>query len=187
MTAKTITRRPALGQAWSGDWRARVLNRLHSRGFRSVADFANSAPRASLVALAEELSTDHNAGIDHADVCAEQLARLWREEANRTGPDSIELMARRILVGELHDAIPEGWLQEWPVSDDIRSPLSRFLNATTSWTSHVGQEHEPASDRIFEAMIERGRSGEIPAGWLPSSAEDPILLDLFARYWREPS
>jgi hypothetical protein len=46
--------------------------------------------------MADELSTDHEAAIDHADVAAEQLVQIWREEATRGGPKAIERQHEQI-------------------------------------------------------------------------------------------
>ena len=184
MTNRVVTRIPAKGQAWLGDWRARLLARLVARGYRSVSAFAYATSHASLLALAQELSTNHEEGIDHADVAADQVARLWREEAQRNGPREVERMARRILVGELRSELPEGWQAKWDYTDDINSPASRFLSAATSWIGNVGKENEAASERILAEMIAEGKAGKIPAGWVPEDAEDPILVDIFSHYWK---
>jgi hypothetical protein len=184
MREKPRTKVPALGQAWLGDWRTRTLERLYARDFESIAAFADSKPTASLLALAEELSTDHSANVDHADVCAEQVARLWREEAERGGSEAVERMARRILVGELHLDLPYGWLKDWAKNEEAASRVSMVLS---SWESHIGDAREGAAGRVVEAMLDEGRAGRIPQGWLPSNADDPILVDIFERYWRDPS
>jgi hypothetical protein len=89
-----ITKVPARGQAWSGDWRARVFERLRARGLESVTAFADSRPAASAVELADEPSIDATAGIDRADVAAEQLLRIWREEARGGGSEATERLRR---------------------------------------------------------------------------------------------
>src|SRR4051812_35246394 len=128
MTAGSITRTPGLGQAWSGNWQARVLDRLRVRGFERVTEFSESRPKASTIELADELSTEHEVGIHHADVAAEQLVRIWREEATHEGPEAIERFARRLLVGELHQDLPEGWRSEWS-SEEAGPAMSRLAAA----------------------------------------------------------
>lgn len=185
MTNKNITKVPALGQAWSGDWQARIRDRLRARGFSSITAFSESEPRASIVELAEELSTDHEAEINRADVAAEQLLRIWHEEARQAGPEAIERLSRRLLVGALHSAVPEGWHADWK-SEEARSAASRAAAALTHWRGHLGKEHRPAADRIVSALLREGREGTIPPGWLPTSADDPRLVDLFRRHWVAP-
>jgi len=182
--SKAIVKIPARGQAWIGDWEKRILDRLHKRGFGTIASFADARPVASLVELANELSIDEDANTDRSDIAAEQIARLWRREANRHGTEAVEHMARRILVGELRRGLPEGWLPNWTESEEARSAASRAASATTSWASALGQEYEEASDRVFTALVEEAQAGSIPRGWLPASADDPILLRIFQQHWK---
>jgi len=185
MTDKRITKVPALGQAWADNWQARILDRLRARGFSNVTALSESNPTASIIEMANELSTDHEAGIDHADVAAEQLVRLWREEAQCSGPEAIERFCRRLLVGELHQDLPEGWRAEWK-SEEARPAMSRMTAATSHWACNLSKEHRRASNRVFSAMLKEGQDGRIPSGWLPASADDPLLVDIFRRHWGEP-
>jgi hypothetical protein len=183
-----ITKLPGLGQAGRGDWRGRILDRLHERGFDSVTAFADASPLTSLQALADELSTDHNARVHRADVAVEYLTRVWRDEADRAGTDAIEYMARRMLAGQLHQDVPGGWLADWNVDSDA---CSRMASVFAGWSSYVGtlgdEERHTAVHRVMNAMIEAGRDGQLPSGWLPASADDPLLVEIFARHWREPT
>ncbi len=186
MTTPVHTRIPALGQAWLGDWRARVFARLRAYGFDNIVSFVDSNSPRSLVSLAELLSTHRETAIDYADIAAEQIAQLWREEAARNGPGAIEHMARSTLVGELNRALPEGWMVEWSPGDDIESPVSRFLRAISNWTEDMGSEHAQPVERVFRAMVEDARAGRIPAKWLPKDAADPLLVSIFAHSWDGP-
>lgn len=182
MTARSITRLPGLGQAWSGNWQGRVLDRLRVRGFDRVTTFGESRPTASAIQLAEELSTDHEVGINHADVAAEQLVRLWREEATRDGLEAIARFARRLLVGELHQDLPEGWRAEWR-SEEAGPAMSRLAGVASEWICDLDEEHQPAAHRVFTAMLKAGEDGRIPPGWLPANADDSLLVDLFRHHW----
>lgn len=186
MTANSITKIPALGQAWSGNWQARIFERLRVRGLESVTALSESYPTASTIEMADELSTDHEAAIDHADVAAEQLVQIWREEATRGGPQAIEHFARRLLVGELYRAIPGGWRSEWG-SEEASPAMSRLAAAISAWACNLSNEHRAAARRVFAAMIEAGRDGLVPPGWLPVNADDPLLVDVFGRHWPDPS
>jgi len=187
MITKSVTKVPAQGQAWSGNWQARLAARLRSRGFETMTAFAEANPNASLIAMAEELSTDHEAGIDRADLSSDQLVRIWHEEANRSGPEAVERFSRRMLVGELHRDLPEGWRADWSGTDPAtEAVVSRAIAATTRWICNHGKKYRPAADRVFDAMVDEGRAGRIPIGWLPASADDVLLVDIFRRHWGEP-
>jgi hypothetical protein len=172
-----------IGQAWLGDWRSRLVERLRARGFDGVMALAEANPQSSLETMVEYLSTDHETGIDRADLCAEQLVRVWREEAQRRGTEAVERFSRRMLVGELHRDLPEGWHANWPRTDPA---TSRLASVTAEWICNHAEENQRAAKRVCDAMIDEGRAGAIPQGWLPVNADDPLLVEIFRRHWREP-
>lgn len=184
---KPIEKLPALGQAWSGDWYARVHERLRMRGFESVTALVEAMPAAPLVVVAEELSTDRGAGVDRADVAAEQLLRIWREEAHKAGELAVQRFSRRMLVGELHRELSGGWRSDWTAPDpETQRSASSLASAIGGWISSHSEAHRPAADRVFKALLANGRAGKVPAGWLPANADDPLLVETFRRHWSEP-
>jgi hypothetical protein len=184
--AKHITRVPAVGQAWSGDWRHRLAERLRVRGFETMTAFAEANERESLNAMGEELSTEHDVGINRADLCAEQLLQVWRDEAQRAGSAAIERFSRRMLVGELHRDVPDGWRSDWSAPDaDTERAASRLASVSARWVSNHSNEYRSAADRVMDALIADGRAGRIPSGWLPANADDPLLVEIFRLHWRE--
>jgi hypothetical protein len=170
----TTVKVPARGQAWLGDWHARVVDRLRVRGFGSVTEFGESRPRVSLLELATELSTDD--GIDRSDVAAEQLLRVWRGEAQTGGPGAVERFARRTLVGELCRDLPGGWRADWTLADsETKAAASRLALTTGRWIAYLDDKDEDAGNHARSwarwnhsrglASCERGRSftgGDLP-------------------------
>lgn len=183
MIDKPIVKLPALGQAWLGDWRARIASRLARRGFSRVADFADTMPRAGLLKLAEVLGTYSDDNINRSDVAAEQVAAVWLEEATSEGSASVERMARRVLVGELYDELPGGWRRDWTGTPEAEAAAFRAASATTSWSEALGPIHAAAAERVFRALREAG--GTLPDGWLPTDADDPTLVTIFRNAWAE--
>jgi hypothetical protein len=179
----TIRKIPALGQAWSVDWRARLFERLRSRGFSTVTAFAESRPTTSTIELADELSTDIAGQVNHSDVAADQVIRIWREEARRDGEEATERFARRFLVGELCRDLSDGWRADWKGAE-AQSAMSRMTALTARWASYMGDEYDLASERVLDAMLAAGREGSIPERWCPTSADDPLLVEIFRRHWR---
>jgi hypothetical protein len=175
---------PALGQAWSGNWRARVLDRARERGFSSVTAFAEAHPALSAIELAEELSTDHATQLNQSDVAADQVVTVWRDEANRDGEDAIERFARRLLVGELHRDLPGGWRSDWRAAE-VRPEMSRMTALVARWSCYVDPRNDGASARVFDALLAGGKDGTTPEGWLPSTADDPVLVEIFRQSWRK--
>jgi hypothetical protein len=180
----TIRKVPALGQAWSGNWRARVIDRVRERGFASVAAFAEAHPTWSTIELADELSTDHPARLNQSDVAADQVVSIWREEAHSVGDDAFSRFARQLLVGELHRRLPEGWRSEWQ-SAEAQPAGSRRDSLGAFWIGSMTERYEAMAERVFDAMDAAGASGFLPSGWLPAGADDPLLIEIFRRHWRE--
>lgn len=174
----TIGKLPARGQAWSGDWRARLVQRLAERSVGSVTELAEARPRASTLTLADELSA--TGGIDRSDVAAEQLVRVWREEAAAGGAKAVARMARRLLVGELVRALPDGWPASWDSDPAARAAGSRVDAALSAWVSDVGEDVYASAQRVVRALFS---PGAIPSGWSPTNADDPTLVALFETHW----
>lgn len=188
MTNEHGARQPAHGQAWNGDWRARVAQRLAVRGHASVSSLSDAHPEACTLALADMLSVDEH-GTNCADVAAVQVAELWRAEAKEGGAAEVERMARRNLLGELRSMLPDGLPSDWDESDNEneKSASFRFVSAGTSWLENIGQDAKPNGFRVLQAMIDAGRTGMLPAGWRPVDDDDPQLVAFFMRYWNAPT
>ncbi|TMQ15818.1 MAG: hypothetical protein E6J90_14335 [Deltaproteobacteria bacterium] len=163
-----------------------LLEIVHACGFRTITAFAEARPTASLRQLADDLQADGRSLGLSPGAWERQLAELWREEAELLGAAGIERMARRLLVGELAAAIPKGWLARWTDTHDARAAASKLSTALSQWGVYLGPSHKQTAARLCNAMIERGYTGAIPAGWLPRDPDDVILLELFTRHWTEP-
>lgn len=166
--------------AWQGDWHARLTDRLRGRGFTSATDYVADRATVSLLVLADELSEGHD------DVAAEQIRRRLIAEARQGG--NIERCARDLLVRSLHEKLPEGWHADWGVDvpGDRTTPIARRAIALGGWTSSISV-HLPEYDDVLMGIALTLRDSSPPAGWLPSSADDPVLLEIFREHWREPA
>lgn len=145
-------------QPWSGDWRARVIERVQLLGFENVIEYAANRVRVSLVTLAKELGSD--------DVAGAQIMYMLLEEAIRK--DTLPRILRDLLIRMVSEALPQGW--KHPLSDESRFAVA---GAVSDWYAEL-QEH---LDR--EATISAGRDlleAELPDGWLPDCPDDPIIV-----------
>ncbi len=164
--------------AWQGDWQARLTERLQGLGFASATDYAAQRAAVSLLVLADELSGGHD------DIAAEQIRRRLLAEASQLG--TVERCARDLLVRSLHEKLPEGWHKDWGVDvpGDRTTPIARRASALGGWTSSISV-HLPEYDDVLMRIALALRDSPTPAGWLPSSADDPVLLEIFREHWRE--
>ena len=145
-------------KTWSGDWHARVLERVQQRGFTTVTQYAADRVGVDLVELAEELGPD--------DVAADQIMCLLIEDAVRT--KTVPRMLRDLFVRELREALPQGWRS--PLDDEARSEVARAL---ARWETEL-EDHldKPATFTAGQDFM----NAELPTGWLPDGPNDPVIV-----------
>lgn len=161
--------------AWEGSWRTRLAERLSARGFSTISAFADSMPRASRLALAAELSATAD------DIAPVQVLWALLDEARAT--NTVEHRARDLLVRDIRADLPDGW----PPPRGTTPPAARkdLVGALVNWSGGIAThlpEYESTVNTVEDALLVE----DIPAGWLPSSTDDPLLVVLFRRHWREP-
>lgn len=166
--------------AWEDDWRARLSSRLASRGFATISAFADSHPRASRNTLTDELSVTLDVGGTKParDLAPVQILWALLDEANSS--NTVEHRARDLFVRDLD--LPEGWPPPEPPEAG-----KRLIRALTSWAGGIGTHltaYDEAANNLADALL---ADESIPVGWVPTSADDPLLVELFRRHWREPS
>jgi hypothetical protein len=146
------------GKTWSGDWPARVLDRVQRRGFATVTQYAAERVGTPLVELAEELGPD--------DVAADQIMHLLIEDAVRT--KTVPRMLRDLFVRELREGLPQGWRA--PFDDEARSEVARALARwETALADHLDKPSTFSAGQDF-------MNAELPIGWLPAGPEDPVIV-----------
>jgi len=166
------------GHAWRGDWNARLAALLSAQGWQSVTQFLADGPGRSTVELAQALGGGDVAGV--------QLEWVAIDEAKASGDIAIERCARDLLVRSLHAAMPNGW-----DPDDERADARAF----SSWATNItgpGEMPDPAqggSARWIAAPrspldVWTALADAVPPGWLPSDADDPILVEVFRAHWQ---
>jgi hypothetical protein len=161
---------PQQGFAWRDEWQDRLERLLRQRGLSSASDYASLHPTTSFVALAKELGP--------GDVAAIQLEWMCLDEAKQS--NSVERCARDFLTRILHEFIPG-----WPRSDDP-SIRKRLASGLAAWSSMIGTRLPGYSDATMEMALAALDDSHVPVGWLPTSPDDPVLLDMFARHWNAP-
>jgi hypothetical protein len=147
------------GQAWRGNWRVRLYERLRERGYDSLTAFANARPTASLVALAAELGEDDVAGV-------QVLSGLLAEAEQRK---QVTRFVRDVLVRELSECLPDGWPA---VLDDANR--FKVAKALGSWFADTPPTHRERADRVGDALL----ATPPPPGWRPLGPDDELLLTL---------
>lgn len=150
-------------KTWSGDWNARILERVRQWGFETVTQYANARMGVSLFVLADELGPD--------DVVAAQVRALLVDEAVRT--NTVPRALRDLFVRELRAALPQGWRH--PLDDESRYGVSA---AIVRWETEL--EDRLDEQRTFAASQDL-KNAELPDGWLPEGPDDPVIVSFVDR------
>ena len=147
------------GRSWQGDWKARLYERVRTRGYDSLTAFAEARPAVPLYALADELGGD--------DVAAVQvLSGLLYEAEQRK---RVTRFVRDVLVRELSERFPNGWPDV--LDDAIRGEVAMALG---SWTADTPDTHK---ERVRQARATL-RAAPPPVGWRPLGPDDELLRTL---------
>ncbi|TSC27346.1 NUDIX hydrolase [Corallococcus sp. Z5C101001] len=147
------------GEAWQGNVRARLYERVRERGYNSLTSFAEAHPAVPLYVLADALGKD--------DVAAVQvLSGLLAEAEQRK---QVTRFVRDVLVRELAEGLPDGW----PV---VMDDANRFevAMALGRWSSYTPETHEERVRRAGDALL----AHPPPPGWRPLGPDDELLRTL---------
>jgi hypothetical protein len=148
------------GHSWRGNWKVRLYERVHERGYTSLTAFAEARPTASLVELARELGED--------DVNGVQVFSGLVVEAERS-PKQLTRLVRGQLVRELSACLPNGWPA---VLDDANR--FKVAKALGLWSAYTPETHKERVDQAGTALL----AMPPPPGWRPLGPDDEVLLTL---------
>jgi hypothetical protein len=154
--------------AWEGNWEKRIYDRVFERDFRDLTAFAEARPTATLMQLADELSSQD-------DIAPVQLERLLRDEALAAA--RVHRFARSALVRAIHEYFPQGWNRAIRPAPGPSSPEEWCrIRVYSTWRGGGGfrEEYDAETDKVFDALERIA-----PVGWLPSGPDDPIILHAF--------
>ncbi|ATB34051.1 NUDIX hydrolase [Melittangium boletus] len=145
--------------AWQGNWKVRLYERVRARGFTSLTAFAEARPAVPLYVLAEELGKDDIAGV-------QVLSGLLAEAEQRK---QVTRFVRDVLVRLLSQSIPDGWPAV--LDDENRFKVAKALG---SWSAYTPETHEKRVDQAGDALLAKPP----PPGWRPLGPDDELLLTL---------
>jgi hypothetical protein len=147
------------GRSWRGNWKVRLYERVHERGYPSLTAFAEARPTASLVALAEELGVD--------DLNAVQVFSGLVAEAEQR--NQLTRLERGQLVRELFEGFPNGW-------PTMLDDANRFkaAKALSSWIAYTPEPHQERARKVVAALL----ATPPPPGWRPLGPDDELLRTL---------
>lgn len=137
---------------------------LKSRGVTAI-EHVYAYPRQSLLQLAKKLENNvTQAGLEVA---------IYREAISKT---LVRPIAKELLFRKIVQEYPDGWT----TFDEI-GPIVSLVDWVYTFKSNVKSRHEMESaQRVYIAIARDTLPAE---GWMPESAADPYLVDLFDRNW----
>ncbi|HWE95948.1 MAG TPA: DUF4375 domain-containing protein [Tepidisphaeraceae bacterium] len=143
-----------MGGAWAGDWKARIHDFARREGYDHIWNYLVAHPGVPLTTVADTIG----------DAAAIQIEQLVIEHcmAHRVMGEFI----RDQLVRSIHWHLPNGWgsgndfkqVQAVMAGAHLREPFSQLAKLMSGYLR---------------------RTSPPPNGWLPSSAEDPIIRDAY--------
>jgi hypothetical protein len=143
------------GDAWRGNIKARLYERVRARGFDSLTAFADARPTVPLYALADELGND---------VAAVQILNGLMHEAEQR--KQVTRLVRDVLVRELAERFPNGWPDV--LDDETRGEVAMGLG---SWFAYTPVTYRERVDRAGDVLL----SSSPPLGWRPLGPDDALL------------
>lgn len=135
----------------------------------SALEFLAANPRVSNFELTKRLKERTNMRVRTIG-----LMKVIYAEAERLG--AIRETAKDLLLREIEHAFPDGWSSsgevgplikiggwEDPIREDVQNPV--LAGFARDIVKHLAVEHQP------------------PEGWKPQPQNDPLIDELFDRYW----
>jgi hypothetical protein len=148
------------GRSWQGNWKVRLYERVHERGYDSLTAFAEARPTSTLIGLAEELGKDDIAGV--------QVFSGLVAEAERS--HQLTRLVRSQFVREMSEFLPNGC---WPAVLDDANRVEVAM-ALGSWSAYTPETHEERVRQAGDALL----ANPPPAGWRPLGPDDELLRTL---------
>ncbi|HEY2514487.1 MAG TPA: DUF4375 domain-containing protein [Polyangiaceae bacterium] len=126
---------------------------VRARGYETLLDFLRAHPAVSLVGISDEIEGPPAVVLSAVAV---------REALDRR---EMGFLVRDLIVREFHAKLPDGW----SAGKDYEREGVFFLSEL---------RREPYV-RLVERMKARCAGVPVPSDWLPSNADDPLLVSLY--------
>jgi len=161
-----------MSNAWSGDWKARVRERVNRLGFDSLPALASAhpgVPFGQLFRLLRETESPDDTTIGYI-----QFQALFFEEAEANG--RIREAIADTLVRRLRQHLRSGWNRGQRLRE-------RKAEARAKWELPPSRipKFGVVTDKIWDAL----RDLNPPDDWCPADCNDPIIQEAFRHAWPE--
>jgi len=154
-----------MSAAWQGNWKKRILDRLHAQGFSKLTDYLRQRPAVPYSEIADLLGRD--------EVAAFHVEWLHFEEAVKHG--QLRQAAIDSLVREISYHLPNGWKEETKGDFDTASVWADWIVRLESYSDNV----QPLASAVWNELLD----SHPPAGWRPQAVEDHRILRAFEVAW----
>jgi hypothetical protein len=152
--------------AWTGDWKARIADRLRDLGCAGMSQFIAMFPRESFYELSKRLGDD---------VAPIQMEAFLAWEGHETGRD--REIAMECLVRLMYEHNRRGWNKGRHASFRQSSVLSKWLSVSV--LAENVNRFRVEKEQVWKAL----KDSQPPEGWLPESAQDSFIQQAFTKGW----
>ena len=151
---------------WNESWEADVTNRIKEKGYLDILDLLDDRPGETYNEIASFIGEN---------VAPIQIIGIQYNQAKKK--DKIREALKDSLCRNIIEELPGGY----GIGVD---PTGKFEDALADWCSEAMvtgglPELEETLDRIIEGLLQQ----KIPKGWLPKTANDKIINDIFNEQW----
>jgi len=161
-------------ETWLGDWEERCRHRLACEGFTSMTAYLKSREGVTYSKVAKQL-----------DGCAPlQVALMQFREAREK--KTLRNVSKDSLVRTIRERMKRGWDVSIHRRRQRTSAFVQWLSILRCDQAFVGNE---ACDEQSVLMSKRGEDvwrvleESAVVGWLPESADDPVITKAFDEGW----
>lgn len=157
-------------RTWEGDWRERVLSRMRSYGYQSVADCLSRFPGEPYVDVVKRLGPH---------IAAIQLECVQFDEAEKQG--ALREAAIDSLLRDLNWHLKSGWEGGVRGNFNTSGAYVDWLHRLEGSSRNLPPNPEliQRGEMVWKALEEL----RPPRGWLPIGMTDPFIEAAFATAW----
>lgn len=152
-------------EAWQGNWKTRILNRLEGRGVNTLTEYLNQKPTLSYIEIANDLGKD--------DVAAFHVEWLHFEEAIKN--DRFRDAAIDSLLRDIFHHLPNGWKRDAAGEFDTAGVWADWVVRLENYSNNI----KPIALAVWGELLK----SHPPAGWKPHGLEDRRIIHAFDVAW----
>lgn len=159
-----------MSNAWSGDWKSRVVDRARRLGYPNIISAFKANPGVPFGKVFRLLRETETA--DDIPVAYLQVQAVYFEEAEREG--ALREAVADSFVRRFREHLKGGWKQ----GKRLRERRAQCLSQVELPTSLIGRADDFPM-QVWQSVNDLNP----PDDWCPEDIDDPVIRAVFARVW----